>query len=66
MVRLIVPILCNGVNAPPGKVPTIGRLVALNREEVVVETQGSAGRVAVHFPRLNFSVRAAPTVSSKL
>lgn len=45
----------------PGKIPTVGKLVALNREEVVVETQGSAGRVHVHFPRLNFLVKPAPS-----
>ncbi|KAI1786679.1 hypothetical protein LXA43DRAFT_1032860 [Ganoderma leucocontextum] len=30
-----------------GKVPTVGKLVALNREEVVVETVGSSGKSAL-------------------
>ncbi|CDO71392.1 hypothetical protein BN946_scf184908.g150 [Trametes cinnabarina] len=50
-----------------GKVPTIGKLVALNHEEVVVQTQGSAGKpVHCHFPRLNFIVKAEPTPGAKL
>ncbi|OBZ76617.1 hypothetical protein A0H81_03728 [Grifola frondosa] len=42
-----------------GKVPTEGRLVALNREEVVIQTKSLTGKVIhCHFPRLNFSVKA--------
>jgi len=41
-----------------GRVPTVGKLLALNREEVVIETVGSAGVVRCHFPRLGFSVKA--------
>ncbi|KAF8165381.1 hypothetical protein B0H34DRAFT_236265 [Crassisporium funariophilum] len=39
--------------------PTIGKLVALNREEVVLEVQGSKGLVRCHFPRLGFSIRVS-------
>lgn len=40
------------------KHPTIGKLVAINREEVVVEVRGSSGSpVRCHLPRLNFTVR---------
>ncbi|CCL98450.1 uncharacterized protein FIBRA_00448 [Fibroporia radiculosa] len=42
-----------------GKVPTTGTLVALSREEVVIETQGSHAIVHCHFPRLNYSVKLA-------
>ncbi|KAJ7725989.1 hypothetical protein B0H16DRAFT_1781529 [Mycena metata] len=37
---------------------TTGTLVALNREEFVIEVQGSAGLVRCHFPRILFN--AAP------
>ncbi|CAL1701069.1 unnamed protein product [Somion occarium] len=40
------------------KVPTIGKLLALNREQVVIETRGSVGTVLCHFPRLEFAVEA--------
>jgi len=36
---------------------TIGKLVALNREEVVLEVQGSKGLIRCHFPRLGFSIK---------
>jgi hypothetical protein len=40
--------------------PTQGKLVGLNREEIVVETKGSVSEsVRVHFPRLGFQVVAA-------
>jgi len=38
---------------------TIGKLVALNREEFVVEVKGSAGLVRCHFPRIMFTARLA-------
>ncbi|TFK43570.1 hypothetical protein BDQ12DRAFT_731573 [Crucibulum laeve] len=38
--------------------PTVGKLVALNKEEVVIEVYGSKGLVRVHFPRLAFTARA--------
>ena len=42
-----------------GKIPTVGKLIALNWEEVVVETVGSSGKpVYCHFPRLYYSARA--------
>ncbi|KAH9948342.1 hypothetical protein B0H21DRAFT_805801 [Amylocystis lapponica] len=41
-----------------GKVATVGRLVGLDREEVIIQTKGSANAVVhCHFPRLNFSIR---------
>ncbi|OSC98982.1 hypothetical protein PYCCODRAFT_1438790 [Trametes coccinea BRFM310] len=50
-----------------GKVPTIGKLVMLNQEEVVIETQGSTGKpVHCHFPRLNFLVKPEASASAKL
>ncbi|KAJ7904484.1 hypothetical protein B0H14DRAFT_2327820 [Mycena olivaceomarginata] len=36
---------------------TVGKLVALNKEEFVLETKGSAGLVRCHFPRLIFTAR---------
>ncbi len=47
-----------------GKVPTVGGLVALNKEEVTIKTEGSAGSVFCHFPRLYYVVK--PEVGSKL
>ena len=44
-----------------GKVPTVGKLIALSREEVVIETQGSAGAVHCHFPRLYYVVKVETT-----
>ncbi|KAI0353460.1 hypothetical protein OH77DRAFT_1457917 [Trametes cingulata] len=50
-----------------GKVPTVGKVVALNHEEVAVETRGSSGTsVYCHFPRLNFVIKPEPAVSAKL
>ncbi|PIL34616.1 hypothetical protein GSI_03395 [Ganoderma sinense ZZ0214-1] len=47
-----------------GKVPTVGKLVALNKEEVVIETVGFSGKpVHCHFPRLYYSVRAEEPVA---
>lgn len=37
--------------------PTIGKLVGLDREEVVLEVQGSQGCVRCHFPRLGFIIK---------
>ncbi|KAJ6515925.1 hypothetical protein C8R45DRAFT_1087065 [Mycena sanguinolenta] len=36
---------------------TVGKLVALNREEFVIETKGSAGLVRCHFPRIGFAAK---------
>ena len=37
----------------------MGKLLALNKEEVVIETVGSSGKpVHCHFPRLYYSVKA--------
>jgi len=44
---------------------TVGKLVALNREEVVLEVQGSKGLIRCHFPRLGFSIKTQ-SVGSKL
>ena len=41
-----------------GKVPTVGKLLSLNREQIVVETKGSAGTTWCHFPFVEFSVVA--------
>lgn len=46
-----------------GKVPTVGKLLGLNHEEVVVETHGKAGTVQCHFPRLGFSVQVAKSAA---
>jgi len=49
------------------KVPTVGKLVALSREEAVVEISGPSRRtIRCHFPRLNFSVRPSSEVKAKL
>ncbi|OSX60114.1 hypothetical protein POSPLADRAFT_1058293 [Postia placenta MAD-698-R-SB12] len=40
-----------------GQVPTCGKLLALSREEVVIETGNASIMLRCHFPRLNFSVR---------
>lgn len=46
---------------------THGKLVGLNREEVVLETRGSSAPVVhCHFPRLNFTIRSASASGSKL
>ena len=56
-------------------VPTHGKLIGLDRSEIVIETKGSAGSVRCHFPRLGFTVKKADdstlnkvidTVKSKL
>lgn len=39
-----------------GKIPTVGSLVALSREETVIEVRGTAGTARCHFPRLEFAV----------
>ncbi|KAF8812403.1 hypothetical protein BYT27DRAFT_7239890 [Phlegmacium glaucopus] len=44
---------------------TVGKLVALNREEIVLEVQGSKGLIRCHFPRLGFTIEAQ-SVGSKL
>jgi len=50
-----------------GRVPTIGKLVALNRQEVVIETHGSAADVVrCHFPRLAFRICRYTTPDSRL
>ncbi|KAF7352820.1 Glutathione S-transferase [Mycena venus] len=36
---------------------TVGKLVALNKEEFVLETKGSAGLVRCHFPRVVFTAK---------
>lgn len=46
---------------------TVGKLVALNREEFVLEISGSTRTVIrCHFPRLGFSVRDAANLHTKL
>ncbi|KAJ7744477.1 hypothetical protein DFH07DRAFT_834450 [Mycena maculata] len=36
---------------------TVGKLIALNREEFVVERKGTAGLVRCHFPRIQFTAQ---------
>jgi len=49
------------------KHPTIGKLVALNREELVLETKGSTrSLIRCHFPRLGFTVKRAFNQQAKL
>jgi len=38
--------------------PTVGKLVSMNREEVVIEVQGTQGLLRCHFPQLGFTVTA--------
>ncbi|KAJ7129725.1 hypothetical protein C8R44DRAFT_777504 [Mycena epipterygia] len=40
---------------------TVGKLVALNGEEFVIETKGSSGLVRCHFPRIMFNAKLAST-----
>ncbi|KAF9534889.1 hypothetical protein CPB83DRAFT_843106 [Crepidotus variabilis] len=44
--------------------PTIGKLVALGSEELILEVQGSEGLSRVHFPRIGYTLK--PAVGSKL
>ncbi|RDB22647.1 hypothetical protein Hypma_010238 [Hypsizygus marmoreus] len=39
--------------------PTTGKLVSLNKEEAVIEVQGSKGLLRCHFPRLGYTLRVA-------
>ncbi|KAJ7070070.1 hypothetical protein C8F01DRAFT_1016422 [Mycena amicta] len=43
----------------PGNIPTIGSLIALNREELVIETSSAAGTFRCHFPRIAFAAKLA-------
>lgn len=50
-------------------VSTFGKLVALSREEVILETEtteGGPGPIRVHFPRLGYIVKAASVPQTKL
>ncbi|KZV98115.1 hypothetical protein EXIGLDRAFT_641688 [Exidia glandulosa HHB12029] len=48
------------------KVPTSGKLVGLNRREIVVQVESSKGAtLAVHFPRLGYVVRAHADKAAK-
>jgi len=50
-----------------GKIPTKGKLVALSRGEVVIETVGENGAsVRVHFPRLGYSITPERQTQAKL
>ncbi|OCH88277.1 hypothetical protein OBBRIDRAFT_889230 [Obba rivulosa] len=50
-----------------GKVPTVGKLVALNREEAVIEVTGSSGSLAYcHFPRIAFTIQSESRLGAKL
>ncbi|OCH84663.1 hypothetical protein OBBRIDRAFT_863201 [Obba rivulosa] len=49
------------------KVPTVGKLVALNREEVMIETTGSSGHaMRCHFLRIAYTIRPESRPSTKL
>ncbi|KAG6854755.1 hypothetical protein C0991_001182 [Blastosporella zonata] len=39
--------------------PTIGKLVGLNREQVVIEVKGSKGLLRCHFPQIAYTITAA-------
>ncbi|OCH88279.1 hypothetical protein OBBRIDRAFT_827226 [Obba rivulosa] len=53
--------------ADNAKVPTVGTLIALNREETVIEISGNSGRIVrCHFPRLNFSIKPVTESKAKL
>ncbi|KAG6817457.1 hypothetical protein H0H87_008625 [Tephrocybe sp. NHM501043] len=39
--------------------PTVGKLIGLNKEQVVIEVQGSKGLLRCHFPQIAFTVTAA-------
>ncbi|KXN83664.1 hypothetical protein AN958_00805 [Leucoagaricus sp. SymC.cos] len=39
--------------------PTVGKLVALNKEEVIMQVQGQKGAIHAHFPRLGFIIQPA-------
>ncbi|KAF8076344.1 hypothetical protein FPV67DRAFT_1471382 [Lyophyllum atratum] len=38
--------------------PTVGKLVGMNREEVVIEVQAPKGLLRCHFPQIGFTVKA--------
>ncbi|KAJ6614280.1 hypothetical protein B0H10DRAFT_2045500 [Mycena sp. CBHHK59/15] len=46
------------------KFTTVGKLVALNREEFVIEIKGAVGLVRCHFPRILFTAKV--TTKSKM
>ncbi|PFH53698.1 hypothetical protein AMATHDRAFT_136684 [Amanita thiersii Skay4041] len=47
--------------------PTIGKLVALSKSEMVIQVSGTKGSLRCHFPRLGFSIKLAPeSVKNKL
>ncbi|KAI0089149.1 hypothetical protein BDY19DRAFT_944414 [Irpex rosettiformis] len=48
------------------KIATVGRLISLNREEFAIEVVGTVGKVRVHFPRLEFSLKIQTPATSKL
>lgn len=37
--------------------PTVGKLVALNVEQVVLEVKGEKGIVRAHFPRIGYMIK---------
>ncbi|EIN10838.1 hypothetical protein PUNSTDRAFT_43613 [Punctularia strigosozonata HHB-11173 SS5] len=47
-------------------VATYGKLVGLNRSEIVIETKGTEGSVRCHFPRIGFTVKVNENVFSKV
>ncbi|KAK0206654.1 hypothetical protein DFS33DRAFT_1372902 [Desarmillaria ectypa] len=46
--------------------PTVGKLVGLNLEEFVIETEGKFGIIRCHFPRIGYTASRPKSVQSKL
>jgi len=46
--------------------PTVGKLVGLNQEEFVIETQETSSVIRCHFPRIGFTVKSASNMKTKL
>ena len=62
--RLVFTAVFRPCIALSGKIPTVGKLAGLNKEEVAVETRGSSGKpVHCHFPRLYYSVVSEASAS---
>jgi hypothetical protein len=50
-------------------IETVGKVVAFNREEVVLETEAVEGgpeSIRVHFPRLGYVIQPASKTQTKL
>ncbi|KAK0491127.1 hypothetical protein IW261DRAFT_1601871 [Armillaria novae-zelandiae] len=49
-----------------GKFPAVGKLVGLNLEEFVIETEGKFGVIRCHFPRIGYTASRSKHSQSKL